>query len=85
MMPHRRNMAHAKNDSRRIDVPNHIASRIVWRSPDELNPFPGNPRQHPEKQLGAELSGHRVATSTAMLRPLIHNRRGATIPRGRRH
>jgi hypothetical protein len=32
-------------------VPRGLQDKIVWRRIDDLKPFPGNPRRHPEAQI----------------------------------
>jgi DNA modification methylase len=46
--PIRRVARHAKSQGR---LPRGLTERIVWYAVDDLKPFPGNPRRHPEIQI----------------------------------
>jgi len=74
--PIRRSRASPKTQGR---LPRGLTERIVWHSVDDLKPFPGNPRQHPESQIaGLMKSIRKVWTIVAsenliQLTPANHN------------
>jgi len=63
-------------------LPNHIASSVVWRNPSELKPFPGNPRQHPEKQLALL---NRSISSFGITNPALVDENGTILAGHARH
>ena len=44
-----------------------LTERIVWHSVDDLKPFPGNPRQHPESQIAGLMKSIRKVWTIPIL------------------
>lgn len=57
-------------------IPAPLASEVVWRSLDELKPYPGNPRKHPDSQIRALV---RVIGEVGWTAPLLVNERSIIL------
>ena len=70
-MPAKIRFQQAKNADRsigRLGQPAGLTGKIVWRPLDQLHPFPGNPRRHPERQIaGLMKSIARVWTNPVLI------------------
>ena len=62
--PIRRSRASPKTQGR---LPRGLTERIVWHSVDDLKPFPGNPRQHPESQIAGLMKSIRKVWTIPIL------------------
>jgi DNA modification methylase len=62
--PIRRMARPAKTQGR---LPRGLTDRIVWHAVDDLKPFPGNPRRHPESQIAGLMKGIRKVWTNPIL------------------